>query len=216
VQVSTTLVATVGWCSVPDDFRRSEAKIVLDRRDDREGTTVAQTRGMKSKLGLMITCALLGATQLGCDVGDVGCVTGSTVETVCTVKGGGTATSSNGSATAPLAFSSFDDGCNGSCRTGFSAFFNTSTFTCLIDEGGTNLSPGTAALTASNVFCNEAGAQQRSLTVSSGSLTIERVDDVSLSGSFSLELATPDGDTISITNGTLSIGGCHDAQVCTF
>ena len=168
---------------------------------------------MKSTLAVAITCALLGATQLGCDVG---CVTGSTIGTVCTVKGSGTASSSNGSAPAPIAFMSFDDGCNGSCKDGFSAFFDTSTFSCLIAEQDTKLSPGTAALTDHDVLCNEIAGQQRSLTVTSGSLTIESVDDVSLRGNFSLSLATPDGDTISIANGTLSVGGCHDAQVCTF
>jgi hypothetical protein len=167
---------------------------------------------LTTSIGLALLCL-----AAGCGVenaGDVGCVTGSSIETVCTVNGGGTATSSNDPAPVPLAFTSFDDGCVGSCKDGFSAFFETPTFNCLISANSLPL--GTAALTSGNVFCNEASGQHSSLTFASGSVTIESVDDVSLRASFTVELTMPEGDTIRVSNGTLSIGGCHDAEVCTF
>jgi hypothetical protein len=171
-------------------------------------------------VALAIACLLVAGCDLG-DVGDVGCVTGMAVETVCAVETSGTATDSSGSAMLS-SVASPDDGCDGSCTDNFTFFVQSASANCIFfasaRPGGSPLTPQTVTLPSDvvSVVCTSTTASSPSVPVVSGTLTIESIDMVSLHATFALQLSQPGGSPLDISNGKVSISDCHDAEVCTF
>jgi hypothetical protein len=157
----------------------------------------------------------------GCDVGDVGCVTGMAVETVCDVEASATSTDSSGSASITT-LASPDSGCDGACTDNFLFFVQSASVNCLFfastRPGGPSLAPQTITLPSDvvSIACTSKTASSPTVPVVSGTLTIESIDTVSLRATFTLRLSQPDGSPLDISNGTVSISGCHQAEVCTF
>ncbi len=115
-----------------------------------------------------------------------------------------------------------DSGCDGSCTDNFTFFVQSASVSCLFFAStrpdGSSLTPQTVTLPSDvvSVVCNSTTGSSPSVPVVSGTLTIESIDTVSLHATFELQLSQPDGTPLDITNGTVSISGCHQAEVCTF
>jgi hypothetical protein len=180
---------------------------------------------MKALLTAMGGVAIGCLAVVGCDLGDVGCVTGSTIETVCSTQSNVFATLTRpGVQPADVKFDWTDGNCDGACTAGYVSVDIQSSqgaFVCLI-----SLSSNAALLTAQTftlpsdelfVSCNTTDDTSSFFSPLAGAFTIDAVDATSLHAIFSMELArADDGATAQISSGSISINGCHDAEVCTF
>jgi hypothetical protein len=181
-------------------------------------------RSPLSPIGLAIVClGTVGCNSAG-TLGDPGCVTGSAIETVCSVSASASANLAPAGAPSEMKLSPSEGNCDGSCTDNFTVFLESSgnQLVCGFSADGLGNAPPLTAQTFAlpskrlSISCNTADEMFSPFEPVSGTFTINSVDVVSLHATFSMQLTRADGATFEILNGTLTIGGCHDALVCTF
>jgi hypothetical protein len=185
----------------------------------------------------MALAALGGVLLLipACDIGDTGCVTGMSTETVCDMSGSGSVDAPP-DLHLPKMLQTFDVTCNdgaavGQCSGGGSFVVTTGGDAAMVPtltgdvffpgvtggDGFTVTFPAPGSLTSLASFTLSTPPDNSSqLTVVSGTVTVQHPTGAGYSATFAFALQTPSGEVISISGGHANVANCHAAEVCTF